>query len=503
MPSYSTFAQLALYNNTTDKEELFEDFRDHLDGVGTNSNMNIIDRYLSNYDTRITTLEDLPPVITVHATAGDSPNNYTATGVTEFTAYENNMLFLVYLDTANAGLITLKINDAPAKSIMKVDSDGQLVNLSAGDMKANTGYLLQYNGTSLQMIGQSFESVVTSADQPTNQAVGSIWNKLLAGGGVQAYVKQADGSYLEIPPATKAVLVSFADGTTLEAFKQTINDDYVTFIPDENPPGSTTPLDADMLGGFTANKYALIENLPSILSGLVAQNAGAHNNIYRGKQIGLVVSDEQYAQIAAGTFNDMYIGDYWTIGGVNWRIAAFDYYYNTGDTACTTHHVVIVPDTALYSAKMNDTDIVTGGYIGSAMYTTNLTQAKTTINTNFSGHVLTYRNIFVNGTDTNGYPNSTAWVDATIELMNEIMLYGSSILSPANNTINGIQLYTIDKTQLPLFSNAIDIITIGTTYWLRDIVLPNNFAVVSIYGINGFGHPGANNGIRPYFCLKG
>lgn len=34
---------------------------------------------------------------------------------------------------------------------------------------------------------------------------------------------------------------------------------------------------------------------------------------------------------------------------MTYRIAAFDYYYNCGDTNFTKHHVVIVPDTSLYS----------------------------------------------------------------------------------------------------------------------------------------------------------
>ena len=55
-------------------------------------------------------------------------------------------------------------------------------------------------------------------------------------------------------------------------------------------------------------------------------NAGVHNSIYRGKPLGSTVTAAQYAEIAAGTFKDLYIGDYWTIGGVNYRIAAFDYY---------------------------------------------------------------------------------------------------------------------------------------------------------------------------------
>ena len=59
---------------------------------------------------------------------------------------------------------------------------------------------------------------------------------------------------------------------------------------------------------------------------------------------------------------DRYIGDYWTIGGINYRIAAFDYYYRTGDTSCDTHHVVLVPDVIMYTHVMNDTNITDGAY---------------------------------------------------------------------------------------------------------------------------------------------
>lgn len=99
----------------------------------------------------------------------------------------------------------------------------------------------------------------------------------------------------------------------------------------------------------------------------VFPNAGSHNSIYRGKYLGDEVTSDQYAAIAAGTFDDMYIGDYWTINGVNWRIAHFDYWLHCGDTETTIHHVVVVPDTILYSAKMNETNVTTGGYTHSLM----------------------------------------------------------------------------------------------------------------------------------------
>ena len=92
----------------------------------------------------------------------------------------------------------------------------------------------------------------------------------------------------------------------------------------------------------------------------IQNNAGFHNSVYRGKYLGTSVTDAQWTAIRNGTFEDLYIGDYWTIDGINYRIAAFDYYYRTGDTSCDTHHVVLVPDVIMYTHVMNDTNITDG-----------------------------------------------------------------------------------------------------------------------------------------------
>ena len=193
------------------------------------------------------------------------------------------------------------------------------------------------------------------------------------------------------------------------------------------------------------------KTLEEALTILLADGAGAHNGIYRGKYLGTSVTDEQYAAISAGTFEDLYIGDYWTIGGVNYRIAAFDYYINCGDTNCTTHHAVIVPDTALYNATMNATNITTGGYVGSVMYKTNLATAKTTIKAAFSGHVLSHR-IYLTNAVSNGKASGGAWCDSEVDLMNEQMVYGCGVFSPVSDGSTIPINHRVDKSQLPLFA---------------------------------------------------
>ena len=161
-----------------------------------------------------------------------------------------------------------------------------------------------------------------------------------------------------------------------------------------------------------------------VLNAIVPQNAAARNMVPRGISLGTSVTADQYAEISAGTFNDIMLLDYWTIGGVVWRVMGFDYWLHTGDTSCETHHVVIVPDTCLYNAQMNTTNVVTGAYVSSAMYISNLATAKSTINSAFgSGHVLSHRE-YLKNTVVDNYETAGAWYDSTVELMTEEMVYG-------------------------------------------------------------------------------
>jgi len=229
-----------------------------------------------------------------------------------------------------------------------------------------------------------------------------------------------------------------------------------------------------------------------------SDNAGFHNSIYRGKFLGNQVTPEQYARIADGTFEDMYIGDYWTINGVQYIIAAFNYYHNTGDTALTQNHVTLVPGSTLYSHVMNDTDTTEGGYVGSKMYTEGLAQAKSMINSAFPGHVVTHRRYLSNATS-DGEASAGAWVDSNVELMNEAMVYGGVINGHATY---GLYNIGIEKSQLPLFRHRHDLIGIRSTWWLRDVCAASRFATVSNLGLAYRYSASAVAGVRPAFSIS-
>lgn len=231
---------------------------------------------------------------------------------------------------------------------------------------------------------------------------------------------------------------------------------------------------------------------------VLADGAAAHNCIYRGKNLGTSVTAEQYAAISSGKFTDLYIGDYWVIKGVTYRIAAFDYYYNCGDTNFTKHHVVIVPDTSLYKAQMNTSNVTTGGYTGSAMYKSNLAQAKTTIKAAFgSAHVLTKRELLTNAVNGNT-PSGWAWFDSDVELMNEVQAYGSVAWGAHDG--NGYNVASGDG-QFPLFMFDRTKLHNREDYWLRDVAFATSFSRVSNSGFASDGNASISRGVRPAFCI--
>lgn len=221
--------------------------------------------------------------------------------------------------------------------------------------------------------------------------------------------------------------------------------------------------------------------------------------IFRGKNLGTALTAVQKAAIKDGSFKGMFLGDYWSIGGRIWRIVDMDYWYNCGDTAFTSHHLVIMPDEALYNAQMNTTNVTTGGYVGSEMYKTNMANAKTIVNAAFQDSVLTHREHLCNAV-ANGKQSGGAWFDSSIELPSEIMMYGHIHFGNASdgNTIPNI--YTPSKTQLALFMVCPRFITDRShVQWLRDVVSSAYFALVGTYGDADYNDASGSNGVRPVF----
>ena len=251
--------------------------------------------------------------------------------------------------------------------------------------------------------------------------------------------------------------------------------------------------------------------------------AGLHNSIFRGKNLGSSFTEAQSSVIKAGTFNDIWVGDYWSASNVAYsyvdaegvtqnatysgtlRVAACDYFLRAGDTDFNTHHIVVVPDTNMFSHYMNPTNITTGAYVGSDMYTSTdgLARAKAILKAFFgASHVIKHREYLQNAV-TDGYPSGGGWFDSDVEIMSEPMVYGGFIFNSGANTGGRIgNRYMVGCKQLPIFALRPDLISNRQWYWLRDIVSAVFFAFVADCGYCTDDSASGVSGVRPAVSIS-
>lgn len=85
----------------------------------------------------------------------------------------------------------------------------------------------------------------------------------------------------------------------------------------------------------------------SIIEGY-GNTAGYHNSIYREKNITGYLNDGSLWSRINGTngyslFEDLFLGDYITVGANSYAIVDFDYYIRCGDADLNVHHLVMMP----------------------------------------------------------------------------------------------------------------------------------------------------------------
>ena len=254
----------------------------------------------------------------------------------------------------------------------------------------------------------------------------------------------------------------------------------------------------------------------------IAEN---HNNIFRGDDLfakGYDINDI-CAMIADGSFSDIYIGDYFILSGsienvpcfveqtsddgtkslvestqtvtynTKFRIAGLDTYLNTGDTAFTAHHAVIVPDNAIGSNRMNSTNVTTGGYVGSFMFASVLPVYNTHFDVKLNNHLLTHREILSNSV-TGNQASGWAWANVKINLMSEPEVYGSNLWG--NKYDAGV-----NYRQFPLFRIASKYICNRSWCWLNAVAGANDFVAMTSNGNATRNGAGVALAVCPCFCI--
>lgn len=271
-----------------------------------------------------------------------------------------------------------------------------------------------------------------------------------------------------------------------------------------------------------------INGLREFKSKLNAQNvfeswpdgAEAHNAMWGGRDITAAFNNGTVsANIANGTFRDIFPGDYITkqvtISGttytVNWVVADCDYWWHKGDqnNGMETHHVAIVPQAPIFSSWMNSANTTNGGYKGSAMYSHVIPDCATGIVNAFgSSHILTFNDGISNSVDTShvssGIPQWTGtpdwWgerVSVQCNLMSEKMVYGAPICAA------GAMDNAMATRQMSAFRLSEKLINYNQRWWwLRDVVSSVHFADVDDHGNAAAGYASHVGGVRPFALLR-
>ena len=283
----------------------------------------------------------------------------------------------------------------------------------------------------------------------------------------------------------------------------------------------TIPVTALAASSIRVQWYAAYPNGPE-----------AHNAMWGGRDITDAFNNGTVsAKIANGTFRDIFPGDYITkqitiprvladdgttelfAGGtytVNWVIADCDYWWHKGDqnNGMETHHVVIVPQTQIFYARMNATNTTEGGYAGSEMYKKIIPACATGIVNAFgSDHILTFRDHLTRDLNTSavssgitvftGAPNwNGAWYSQQCNLMSEAMVYdGPHCASSALDNIMAIR-------QMSAFRLSEKLINYNRQWWwLRDVVSSARFALVYGSGVADANVASYVGGVRPFALL--
>lgn len=234
-----------------------------------------------------------------------------------------------------------------------------------------------------------------------------------------------------------------------------------------------------------------------------SDNQGYHNSIYRGVDFGSAITDDQLKRIRDGSFYNMFIGDRWTINGVSWIIADFDYWYGAGTTALYDHHVVVTPMRPLFNAKIYNQNNTAGGFYNSLFFTGTgdgtIEQVRNIVYNTFGEENVLKHSMWLPDACTNGYYTSLKSVTTDIIFPNEMMIFGTRILG---NVQSGNNAIGTQHKQLALFTHSNREKTTRKGFWMTDVADTVRFSCYSYDGkLDAIGAGYNTYGIRPVFAI--
>ena len=252
--------------------------------------------------------------------------------------------------------------------------------------------------------------------------------------------------------------------------------------------------------------------------------AASHNGIFRGKDLTNVYTiDEICERISNGTFEDLYIGDYFdvTINAegsevVRCILAGFNMCLYNNDISFTSNHAVIVTKNCLTTThSMNPTNTTVGGFAGSDMWETVIPLYNTAFGSVFGRHLLSHITLLTKvmnadlasnaGAGLKGASSDWGAYDTKLSLLSEIQVYGSKVFSSSFYDIGSdnlqFPLFALDPTARISGSGGTGNVNTLQWYWLRNVASASRFASIDSGGASSYSDASGNLGVRPYFLI--
>ena len=212
-----------------------------------------------------------------------------------------------------------------------------------------------------------------------------------------------------------------------------------------------------------------------------------HRNIFRGKNLGNVLDYSQLAEISEGTFHDLWVGDYWNLGGVKWRIVDIDYWQDLTD-----HHVLVMPDDPLSNLPgLHEGAVPMGlgdmsGYDASALISGLNSNREYFLNL-FENYIFTRPGVKYPKLEGEGWKNvESTYTDAlAVDIPTDIMMFGCSMFTNDNSKLlsthwAGVS-YVQETSQLALMKLDPKKTKSTRNYWLRNFIYTHENEMSALY----------------------
>ena len=247
--------------------------------------------------------------------------------------------------------------------------------------------------------------------------------------------------------------------------------------------------DVFLIDGIQGTKTIPVSRMPyDIFEGIPEM----HNQIFRGKNLGSIYTPTQKDAVLTGSFKDLWVGDYWLIGGVTYRIADFNYFMGTGEPSVTANHIVVVPDQNMGAPTPYHNAAESPGYFNASIRSTLSSRASSIITAFSDASLLTIPHNLMSG------PGSEyTKISSKFELMTLEHIYGSTsrITQNAPQPTNQFSLFRVAPRYIVSSSQ--------TNYYVQNMTTTNRPLYVHKEG-SVFSNSTASKpeGIRPFFALR-